>query len=120
MSKPTFSATIESLSHDGRGIAHREGKVIFIENGLPGEQVTFEYLKKRGSFDEGRVIDILAPSLERAQPRCAHVEECGGCSLQHLQPSAQIAYKEQAVLSQLKSIAHLTPHSLLPALSASA
>ena len=55
------TTTIETLSHDGRGIAHINGKTVFVAGGLPGETVQFEYLRQRGSFDEARVVNIIAP-----------------------------------------------------------
>ena len=57
-----MSATVDSLSHEGRGIARINGKTVFIGGALPGEQVTFQYTRKRGQFDEGRVVDVVEAS----------------------------------------------------------
>ena len=54
-----FKANIESLSHEGRGIAHIEGKTVFIENALPDEQVEFKYVSKRAKFDQGVAENII-------------------------------------------------------------
>jgi len=67
------AATIESLSHDGRGIARLNGKTTFIDNALPGEQVFFQYTFMRRKFDEGRAVDILEPSPDRVTPPCAQI-----------------------------------------------
>lgn len=113
-----FTATIESLNHDGRGVAKINGKTIFIENALPEETVEFIYLKKHRHYDEGKTTTILQPSLNRTEPHCAHFGICGGCSLQHLQGSAQIHFKQQILLDQLSHIAQITPQEILPPLGA--
>ncbi len=50
----TAEATIAKLSHDGRGIAHINGKITFIEGALPGEEVSFVYTQRRSKYDEGK------------------------------------------------------------------
>src|SRR5580698_3267390 len=82
------SAVVSALSHDGRGIAKLAGKTLFIEDALPGEEVTYRILKRRNDYDEARVIQVLRPAPERVAPRCAHFGVCGGCSLQHMEPAA--------------------------------
>ena len=52
---PCERITIESLAHDGRGVAHRDGKAVFIDGALPGEEIGFEYLATHRKYDEGRV-----------------------------------------------------------------
>lgn len=94
-SNPELStALIETLSHDGRGIAHRDGKTIFIAKGLPGETVQFHYLRQRGSFDEGQVVSLINPAPQRRVPPCPHFGICGGCSLQHMDLAAQLQHKQ--------------------------
>jgi 23S rRNA (uracil1939-C5)-methyltransferase len=115
--RPTPSAVVSALSHDGRGIAKLGGKTLFIEDALPGEEVTYRILKRRGDYDEARVIQVLKPSPERVAPRCAHFGVCGGCSLQHLEPAAQLASKQQTLLDNLKRIGGLEPDKLLPPLT---
>ena len=110
-------ATVSALSHDGRGIAKLAGKTLFIEDALPGEEVTFRILKRHRDYDEARAIEVLKPSAERAKPRCAHYGVCGGCSLQHLAPTAQLAAKQQALLDNLKRIGGLEPSEVLPPLT---
>ncbi|MCF6338219.1 MAG: 23S rRNA (uracil(1939)-C(5))-methyltransferase RlmD [Gammaproteobacteria bacterium] len=111
-------ATIESLSHDGRGIAHIDGKVTFIARALPGEEVMFRYTSKRGKFDEGDAIDVLQASSQRIEPRCPHFGVCGGCSLQHLSPADQIAAKQERLLENLQHLGKVTPDEVLPPLTA--
>lgn len=110
-------ATIHSLNHEGIGIAHVENKVTFIEGALPGETVRYQVFKKRRHYDEGAVLEILKPSSERAKPVCSQFGVCGGCSLQHLEVSKQITWKQKILLEQLSQIGHVKPDSLLPPLS---
>ena len=101
--------TIESLSQDGKGVAHIDDKTVFIEGALPEEKVTFIYTSKRRSHDEGRVYEVLQASAERVEPKCQYFSICGGCNLQHLHPEAQIKHKQRAMLDALKHIGHVQP-----------
>ena len=114
-----LSATIESLSHEGRGIARIDGKIVFTDGALPGEEVRFLYTRKRGQFDEGRTVEVLQASPHRVEPRCPHYGICGGCSLMHLDGGEQLAHKQAVLLEQLKHIGGLEPERTLPPLSAS-
>ena len=111
------AATIESLSHDGRGIARLDGKTTFIDNALPGEQVFFQYTFMRRKFDEGRAVEILEPSPDRVTPPCAHSLICGGCSLQHLDPAVQIQRKQAVLAEQLEHFGGLRPDRWLEPLT---
>jgi len=106
-------ATIESLSHDGRGVAHIDGKAIFIDGALPGEEVEFIYTLRKRKFDEGKVHNVISASPHRVVAKCAHYGLCGGCSLQHLDPDEQIKQKQAILLDNLKHIGHVTPASVL-------
>jgi len=110
------TAAIQSLTHDGRGVAHVDGKAVFIAGALPGEQVEFVYTDRRRDYAEGRLVGLLVPAPERVEARCAHYGTCGGCSLQHVAPGAQVAIKEQLLLEQLRRIGGLPPPELWPPL----
>lgn len=110
---------ITALTHDGRGIAQSEGKTIFIDGALPGEEVMFEYTRRRGKFDEGRVTEILAASPERVTPLCQHFSICGGCALQHMSSAAQLQMKQQTLLNQLQHFGGVQPQFILPPLTGS-
>lgn len=105
--------SIEGLSHEGRGIAHLNGKTIFIENALPEERVRFQYTNIHGSYDEGKTVAILHASPNRVEPPCAYHALCGGCSLQHLTPEAQLKHKETMLLEQLKHFGQVEPENIL-------
>lgn len=102
-------ADVIDLAHDGRGIARVDGKAVFIEGALPGEHVRFRVFKRRRQFDEAGLVDVVTASADRVVPRCAHFGVCGGCSLQHLAPTAQLAAKERQLLDNLARIGRVTP-----------
>jgi 23S rRNA (uracil1939-C5)-methyltransferase len=106
-------ARVESLSHDGRGVAHIDGKATFIAGGLPGEEVRIIYTLRRRNLDEAEVTEVLQASPERVKPRCPQFGVCGGCSLQHLAPEGQVRAKEQALLDALDHIGRVTPEVVL-------
>ncbi len=110
------AATVESLSHDGRGVAHIEGKAVFLHGALPGEEVRFTYTAKQRRFDEGVVCEVIKSSPDRVVPRCPHFGVCGGCSLQHMAPAAQILAKQQILQESLRRIGDVTPGEILPPL----
>ncbi|MCG8313502.1 MAG: 23S rRNA (uracil(1939)-C(5))-methyltransferase RlmD [Pseudomonadales bacterium] len=108
--------TIESLSHDGRGVTHLDGKTVFVEGALAEEEVSFQYTEKRSKFDSGRTIEVHQSSSDRVQPPCEHADICGGCSLQHMKSDAQVALKQAVLLEQLNHFGGLAPVELLPPL----
>lgn len=107
---------IEDLSHDGRGVARVDGKIVFVDGALPQEKVRIQYQKKRKDFDEASILEMIEASPERVEPLCKHFGICGGCSLQHLLPEAQIKYKESHWLGLMRKMGGGEPESLLPAL----
>lgn len=110
-------ACIESLTHEGRGVARVEGKAVFVDGALPGEEVLFRYTRRRRAYDEAVAVEVLSASPDRVSPRCAHFGVCGGCSMQHLAPEAQIRAKQQVLLDDLARIGHVEPEAVLPPLT---
>lgn len=96
--------TIESLAHDGRGVSHVDGKVVFIDEALPGEEVEFIYTESRKDYAEGKVVSLLSRAPERVEALCRHYGVCGGCSFQHVDASAQIGIKQGLLEDQFKRI----------------
>jgi 23S rRNA (uracil1939-C5)-methyltransferase len=109
--------SVESLSHDGRGIVRADGKTVFVEGALPGEQISFRLLRRHRDYDEARVEEITQASPLRVAPRCEHFGVCGGCTLQHLAPAAQLAAKQQTLLDNLQRIGHVQPEQVLTPLA---
>ena len=105
---------IESLDQEGRGVAHTDGKVVFVEGALPGEEVLAVAIRDKGSFAIARVERILTANAGRVTPRCPHFGVCGGCTLQHAHPSLQIAAKQRALEDALTRIGKVRPERMLP------
>ncbi|HLY96947.1 MAG: 23S rRNA (uracil(1939)-C(5))-methyltransferase RlmD, partial [Sideroxydans sp.] len=108
------AVTIESLDHEGRGIAHADGKVIFIEGALTGERVTYSSYRKKNNYEQAKVEQILKQSFMRVQPKCPVFGVCGGCSMQHLEPRAQVAVKQRVLEDNLQRIGKVRPETMLP------
>jgi 23S rRNA (uracil1939-C5)-methyltransferase len=109
------SVLIESLDQEGRGVAHVEGKVIFIEGALPGEVVTYNAYRRKPSFELAQVDQILKPAFSRVMPECSHFGICGGCSMQHMDVRTQVAAKQRVLEDNLKHIGKVASELILPA-----
>ena len=113
-----FAAEIIDLSHDGRGVARREGgKTVFVAGALPGETVMAKQTARSRSFDEAVTVEVLTASPDRVEPRCPHFGTCGGCALQHLEESKQIVAKQRVLHDNLERIGKVVPEALLPPLT---
>jgi 23S rRNA (uracil1939-C5)-methyltransferase len=93
---------IESLSHEGRGIAQHNGKIVFVFAALPGERVLIRIDKATRKYSEASVIEVLEPSPDRIEPLCPHFTVCGGCSMQHVDAAMQLEMKQQSVLGMMQ------------------
>jgi len=107
---------IESLDHEGHGVARLNGKVVFVDGALTGERAEISIFRKHPKYDSANTVSVLKTSAQRAIPRCPHFGRCGGCSLQHLEPSAQVAVKQRVLEENLARIGKVSAESLLPAL----
>ena len=107
---------IESLDQEGRGIAHADGKVIFINGALPGELVTYVSYLKKPKYELAQLQQVLRSSFSRTEPRCRHYGICGGCSIQHLDARAQVAVKQRVLEDSLWHIGKIRPDIILPAI----
>lgn len=105
---------VDDLNHEGAGVAHVQGKAVFIDGALPGERVRFRFRKRGRQHDQGEAIEILEPSPDRAVPRCGSFGVCGGCTLQHLDGAAQITLKQKIVRDNLARIGKVEPEFWLP------
>jgi 23S rRNA (uracil1939-C5)-methyltransferase len=109
--------TIVDLTHDGRGVARGDGKIMFVEDALPGETVDVVRLRRRRNHDEGRAVALLEAAADRVDPICAHFGVCGGCSLQHLSGPGQMAAKHRVLLQNLERIGEVVPETEFDPLS---
>jgi len=92
---------IESLSHDGRGIAKIDNKTTFIDNAVPGDIVDITITSQSDKFDTAKIIEFVKQSEERTEPFCQYYEQCGGCQQQHLSLSAQREWKNRNFITRL-------------------
>ena len=104
---------IESVDLEAQGIARHEGKVVFVAGGLTGEDVMVEVLRERPSYIKARAVEWCSQSPDRATPPCPHFGVCGGCSMQHATPSAQVAIKQRVLEDNLWHIGKLRPAEVL-------
>ena len=112
-----FSVRIDDLTHEGQGVARRDGKAVFVDGALPGEEVRCVYTARRSRHDQARTVEILQAAPERVEPRCAHFGVCGGCALQHLQAEGQLAVKQRWLLNSLTHIGKVEPAQVLEPLT---
>ena len=116
--RPVFEAQVEKLDAEGRGVARRDGKVVFIQGALPGETVTYEQIRNKPSYEIGIVKEILSASELRVEPACPNFGigpgTCGGCVMQHLDARAQVDFKQTVLTDALWHIGKVTPESILP------
>lgn len=107
------TACVESLDHEGRGVAHVDGKTIFIGGALPHEKVIYRSYRKKATFENADVVDVLRSSSARVTPACPHFGVCGGCSMQHIDAGAQVAMKQRVLEDDLKHIGKVRPEVVL-------
>ena len=113
----SIPATVVDINHTGDAVGVLEGgKKVFFFGALPGEQVSVTIQKKKRNFDLGKLDAILSQSPDRVEPACEHFALCGGCSLQHLKPTAQVATKQKSLFDQLQKFAGVLPDHILPPL----
>jgi len=113
------AAAVESLDHEGRGIARIDGKAIFIEGALPGERVLFQATRIKPNFEEGEATAVLKESADRVTPGCKFFGLCGGCAMQHASPALQLAAKQRVLEDNLARIGKVEPEQILPPISGS-
>ena len=112
-------AHIESLDHEGRGVAHVDGKAVFVEGALPGETVEYASYRRKPSYEKAHALSVLNASSQRIEPACPHFGTCGGCSMQHLNLAGQAAAKQRVLEDALWHIAKLRPGQVFPPIAGS-
>ena len=122
--QPIYTFQVESLSHEGRGIAHfgthpehpveKHGKKVFIRYALPGETVRARITNVVKRLEEADSLELLSEASEmRVEPACPHYGVCGGCSMQHIHPDEQIRLKQDVLKSHLEHFAGIQPEEWL-------
>ena len=109
---------VESLDLEAQGVAHRaDGKVVFIEGALPGEQVRCSVSRRKNNWEQGTMTALQRESAQRVRPVCPHfglhAGACGGCKMQHLHPAAQVAIKQRVLEDNLWHLGKVRPAQML-------
>lgn len=104
---------VESVSHEGFGIGRVDGKVMFVEGGITGERVRYRVFLDRDRHAFAAVTAVERASVHRVKPRCPYVERCGGCSMQHIDPRAQVAIKQRVLEDNLQRLGGVKPEFVL-------
>jgi 23S rRNA (uracil1939-C5)-methyltransferase len=103
------SGVVHDMTAEGQGIIDVAGKRVFVAGAITGESVTFQRLHWRRNYDEAKLLEVAAPSADRAVPRCRYFGTCGGCSLQHLTGAAQLHLKQAVLADNLQRIGQVSP-----------
>jgi 23S rRNA (uracil1939-C5)-methyltransferase len=109
---------VESIDLEAQGVAHdHEGKVVFIEGALPGERVQVQVHRRKNQWEQATMTALERESPSRVRPSCPHFGlhpgACGGCKMQHLHPSAQVAIKQRTLEDNLWHLAKVRPEAIL-------
>lgn len=112
----TFRLRLESLSHHGSAIARKDGQVVFVAFGIPGEEVDVLIERAYPDYLEGIVTAVHTPAPSRVTPRCKYFGVCGGCQLQHVDYDEQLRLKTEVVREQMRRIGHLPDVPVRPML----
>ncbi len=96
--------TVEKLIDGGDGLTRFEGIPIFVPRSAPGDRLRVRIVERKPSYGRAEIVEILSPGEGRREPPCPHFERCGGCDLQHLEESAQLKAKAQAVRETLRRL----------------
>ena len=99
-----FKVSIEKLVYGGDGLAHADGKTVFVPYVLPGEEVRAVAKKRQKKLLRAELLEITRPAKERSKPRCPHFQKCGGCHYQHISPAEQLRLKKEILRETLSRL----------------
>ena len=106
-------AHIESLDREGRGVAHVDGKTVFVDGAVTGEEVEYSSYRKKPAWEAAQLLRIGKESSSRVAPRCAFFGTCGGCSMQHVDGRTQVAAKQRVLEDALWHVGRVRPECML-------
>ncbi|MDY0331229.1 MAG: 23S rRNA (uracil(1939)-C(5))-methyltransferase RlmD [Thiomonas sp.] len=105
---------IDSLDLQARGVGRSEnGKVVFVDYALPTERVQTRITRSKRNWESGEAVAWANTASSRVTPRCPHFGVCGGCSMQHVDPAAQLAFKQRILEDDFWHLSRLRPQTLL-------
>ena len=114
MNSDSHTLTIESLAYGGDGVAHLDGRVVFIPDTLPGDVVRIRVAQDKGTYLRGALVELMEPSPDRVTPPCPFSDRCGGCQWLGLAYPAQLAWKRAIVEESLRRIGHIDDAAVEP------
>ncbi|MBX5444892.1 MAG: 23S rRNA (uracil(1939)-C(5))-methyltransferase RlmD [Sphaerobacter sp.] len=99
-----LTVTLTDIAYQGPAVGRVDGRVVFADFGIPGEEVVVEIDKSRRQYTSGKVVEVLKPAPERVTPPCPYFGACGGCQWQHIAYEKQLEFKQHIVREQLRRI----------------
>ena len=102
-----MSYKIERLDHQGRGITYINGKIAFVKDTLPGEEIELKIIKENSKLIEAEPTSFFKKSQLRVKELCPYYKECGGCNLLHMTYEEQIKYKQSKIVDIMKKYADI-------------
>jgi 23S rRNA (uracil1939-C5)-methyltransferase len=112
-----FQVEISDIAFGGKGLVRINGMAVFVDQAVPGDQVSIRITRKKKNYAEARVIELLKTSPDRIRPPCVYSGFCGGCKWQFLEYAVQLKYKRQHVQESLGHIAQISDalvHATIP------
>lgn len=113
MAAEQHTVIIESVDYEGKGIARIDGKTVFVDGALSGEEILIEIVRRKPTFDKAKIVEIIKASPNRVTPECTNYGVCGGCSMQHVSFDEQILIKQQVLIDNLKHIGNVEAEEII-------
>ncbi len=104
--------TIDKLSYGGAGVGRVDGKVVFVDGGVPGDKLKIKIVEEKERYSRAEIEDFIEKSKERTEPECKFFEDCGGCNWQDVKYKTQLAEKQQIVSDSLQRIGKIAEYKL--------
>ncbi len=109
---------VTDLAIGGKALGRDDGRVVFVDRGLPGDRITARVIKAKKSFADAKLVSLDSPSPERIEARCAHVHQCGGCRMQELPYERQLFHKHKQVGEALRHLGGIEAPLVHPIIAA--
>ncbi|TXI14070.1 MAG: 23S rRNA (uracil(1939)-C(5))-methyltransferase RlmD [Pedobacter sp.] len=104
------------IAEEGKGVGRSGDVVVFIDHAIPGDIVDVKLTRKKKKFYEGKIHRLIRPSEHRTESFCTHFGTCGGCKWQHMDYSAQLKFKQKAVVDALQRLGGVDTSAIEPIL----
>lgn len=104
--------TIDKLSYGGAGVGRVDGKVVFVDGGVPGDKLKIKLVEEKESYSRAEIEDFIVRSEKRTEPECKFFTNCGGCNWQDVNYKTQLIEKQQIVSDSLQRIGKLAEYEL--------